>query len=193
MTDFPFTSDDDGRSGASFCSPRRIAWRRAIRKPHFEGPNDEPIRSIYQCPISAEPLAQLPVKPQSEMGSGEVNDFLTYLAVTGKIAASTQNQAFSALLFPFTKWLDIPLTIDAVRAKQPDRLPVVLSTQEVRRVLQELPAGNLFEELDGHDVAAFVRKWCGGTPNELQLTSYDASYGLHPFRFDNRLRRVRRA
>ena len=75
-----------------------------------------------------------------EMASLEVNEFLTYLAVQRKVAASTQNQAFSALLFLFTKMLQIPLEIDAARAKQPERLPVVLSIEEVH---QALPPGTI--------------------------------------------------
>ncbi len=70
-----------------------------------------------------------------EMGSSEVNEFLTYLAVQRNVSASTQNRAFSALLFLFRKVLDIELHVDAARAKTSERLPVVLSIDEVRRVL----------------------------------------------------------
>jgi integron integrase len=76
-----------------------------------------------------------------EMTSADVNLFLTHLAVDRHVAASTQNQALSALLFLFTKVLDLKLEIDAVRAKRPERLPVVLSVDEVRRVLAEIPLG----------------------------------------------------
>lgn len=77
----------------------------------------------------------------NEMGSMEVNRFLTHLAVDKNVAASTQNQAFSALLFLFTRVLEREIKIDAVRAKLPERLPVVLSIDEVRRVLVEVPRG----------------------------------------------------
>ena len=43
--------------------------------------------------------------------------------------------------------------------------------------------------MEGNAVAAFVRKWTGGTPSVVQLTSYDASYGLHALRFENVARR----
>lgn len=76
-----------------------------------------------------------------EMGSLEVNQFLTYLAVERNVAASTQNQAFSALLFLYRDVLKSELAIDAVRAKKPERLPIVLSVDEVRRLLQEIPVG----------------------------------------------------
>jgi integron integrase len=71
-----------------------------------------------------------------EMGAAEVEAFLTHLAVDGKVAASTQNQALAALLFLYQKVLEIELSrLDAVRARRPKRLPVVLSTDEVRAVL----------------------------------------------------------
>jgi integron integrase len=75
-----------------------------------------------------------------EMGTAEINAFLTHLAVEGKVAASTQNQAFSALLFLDRSVLEVePGVIEgAIRAKRPERLPVVLSRDEVRRVLSQL-------------------------------------------------------
>jgi integron integrase len=78
-----------------------------------------------------------------EMGSQEVNQFLTYLAVERRVAASTQNQALSALLFLFRKVLQREIKLDAARAKRPGRLPVVLSQDEVRRILVEIPQGPL--------------------------------------------------
>ena len=78
----------------------------------------------------------------SDMSSNDINRFLTHLAVHRNVSASTQNQALSALLFLFRKVLDRDdLAIDAIRAKKPDRLPVVLSVDEVRRVLLEVPFG----------------------------------------------------
>ena len=76
-----------------------------------------------------------------EMGSEEITRYLTYLAVERKVAASTQNQAFSALMFLFRQVLKMPFQVDAVRAQRPERLPVVLSVDEVRRVLHEIPVG----------------------------------------------------
>ncbi len=76
-----------------------------------------------------------------QMGSNEVNQFLTYLATERHVAASTQNQALCALLFLFRNVLRQEITLDAKRAKKPQRLPVVLSIDEVRRVLVEIPQG----------------------------------------------------
>ena len=68
-----------------------------------------------------------------------VRRFLEYLAVERGVSASTQNQAFSALMYFYGEILKRPLEgVDAVRAKRPTRLPVVLSAEEVRRLLLEL-------------------------------------------------------
>lgn len=77
----------------------------------------------------------------SGLGSAEVNEFLTYLAVERKVAASTQNQACSAIVFLYQDVLETKLELNAVRAKRPARLPVVLSTNEVRRLLDAIAEG----------------------------------------------------
>jgi len=76
----------------------------------------------------------------AEMGAAEVTKFLTALAVDSRVAASTQNQALSALLFLYREVLtvDLPWLDAVVRAKRPERLPVVLTRAEVRAVLQRL-------------------------------------------------------
>jgi integron integrase len=75
-----------------------------------------------------------------EMGAAEVTRFLTSLAVDGHVAASTQNQALSALLFLYKGVLevDLPWLEGVVRARRPARLPVVLTREEVRAVLERL-------------------------------------------------------
>jgi integron integrase len=75
-----------------------------------------------------------------EMGVAEIQQFLTDLAITHRVAASTQNQALSALLFLYKAVLhqDIGWIEEVVRAKQPKRLPVVLTRDEVKAVLQGL-------------------------------------------------------
>jgi integron integrase len=70
------------------------------------------------------------------MGANEIEAFLTHLAVDGRVAASTQTQALCAVLFLYKHVLKIELPhFNAVRAKRPKRLPVVLSRDEVRRLL----------------------------------------------------------
>ena len=76
-----------------------------------------------------------------EMGEAEVVQFLNHLAVVDHVAASTQNQALSALLFLYKVVLESPLewvSDQAVRAKKPERLPVVFSREEARAVLAGL-------------------------------------------------------
>ncbi len=75
-----------------------------------------------------------------EMGATDVvARFLTSLAVERRVSASTQNQALAALLFLYREVLGMPLEgIDAVRAKMPGRLPVVLTRDEVRAVIGRL-------------------------------------------------------
>ncbi|HSB60646.1 MAG TPA: phage integrase N-terminal SAM-like domain-containing protein, partial [Vicinamibacteria bacterium] len=75
-----------------------------------------------------------------EMGAAEVTAFLTHLAVQGHVAASTQNQALSALLFLYQDVLgtELPWLDGLVRAKRPSHVPVVLTREEVRAVLQRL-------------------------------------------------------
>lgn len=75
-----------------------------------------------------------------EMGAHEIRQFLSHLAVEGHVAASTQNVALSALLFLYREVLQIelPLIEGVERAKRPKRVPVVLTRDEVERVLAQL-------------------------------------------------------
>ncbi|MEA5417278.1 integron integrase [Synechococcus sp. BA-132 BA5] len=73
------------------------------------------------------------------MGSAEVEAFLTHLAVEGQVSASTQNQALAALLFLYRELLDKDIELEGVvRARTRQRLPVVLSREEVRAVREQL-------------------------------------------------------
>jgi len=75
-----------------------------------------------------------------EMREAEVIDFLTHLARDGNVAASTQNQALSALLFLYKEVLkeEIGWVEGVERAKRPVRLPVVLNRDEVRKIFSRL-------------------------------------------------------
>jgi integron integrase len=76
-----------------------------------------------------------------DMGAREIERFLTYLATHRNVSPSTQNQAFSALLFLYKQVLKIDLDRiqDVRRAKRTPNLPVVLTRQETRKVLNQLP------------------------------------------------------
>lgn len=74
------------------------------------------------------------------MGAAEVSAFLSWLATERNVAAATQNQALSALLFLYKHVLDedLPWLAGLVRAQRPVRVPVVLTPGEVRRLLEPL-------------------------------------------------------
>lgn len=76
----------------------------------------------------------------AEMGGPEINAYLTYLAVRGRVSASTQNQALAALLFLYKRVLEREVNDlgTVVRAKTPKRLPIVLTRDEVVDVLAQL-------------------------------------------------------
>jgi integron integrase len=81
-------------------------------------------------------------KHPTEMNTTEIEQFLTHLAVNKHVAPSTQNQALAALLFLYQQVLhqDLDRPIDAVRAKKPTRLPVVMNKDEINRVMAHLSA-----------------------------------------------------
>jgi integron integrase len=76
----------------------------------------------------------------SAMGAEEINAFLSHLAVDGNVAAATQNQALSAILFLYREVLCEPLGAlgDIVHARRPRRLPVVLTRDEVALIIGHL-------------------------------------------------------
>jgi len=79
------------------------------------------------------------VKHPNTMGAEEVERFLTHLATTEKVAASTQNQALNALVFLYREVLRMDLgNFDAVRARRPLRVPTVLSQVEAKQLLDAI-------------------------------------------------------
>ena len=75
-----------------------------------------------------------------QLGKPEVEAFLSDLAIRGKVAASTQNQAFCAILFLYRNVLEMNILedLDAVRTKKPVRLPTVLTFQEVMAIIDTM-------------------------------------------------------
>lgn len=73
-------------------------------------------------------------------GSGDVKDFLSYLALKRRVSSSTQNQAFNALLFLFREVLERELgdLSKTVRAKRGQRLPVTLSPEKVQELFKHV-------------------------------------------------------
>src|SRR5215471_528519 len=80
------------------------------------------------------------IRHPQEMGADEVKAFLSHLAVEANVSASTQNQAFSALLFLYQEVLKqrLPWIDDIVRAKRPKRVPVVFTQDEAKAVLSRM-------------------------------------------------------
>ncbi len=78
------------------------------------------------------------------MSAEEITQFLTHLAVDGRVAASTQNQALNALVFLYRQVLkvELPQIQDVVRARQRRRLPVVLTREETESVIARLRSTN---------------------------------------------------
>lgn len=114
--------------------------REEVRKRHYSGRTEDAYSDwAYRY------LRFHGFRDPRKMGKEEVEGFLSHLAVEKDVAASTQNQAFSALLFLYRDVLGIKLDwLDGiVRAKRPKLLPVVLTRDEVTAVLRHLSRTNL--------------------------------------------------
>lgn len=109
--------------------------RHAIRTRHYSGRTEQAYVAWIRRFIRFHGM-----RHPAEMGEREVSSFLTSLAVEGKVSSSTQNQAMSAILFLYRDVLgtDLPWLAEVVRAKGPKRLPVVLTREEVRAVLERI-------------------------------------------------------
>jgi integrase len=124
------------QAGTRSSSPRLLARvRNAARMRHLSERSEEVyvgwIRRYVHFHGKRDP---------AELGVPEFRAFLSHVTVQRKVAASTQNQAYSAVRFLNLKVLDVKLPpIENVRsARRPRRLPVVLTMEETRRVLAEL-------------------------------------------------------
>jgi integron integrase len=113
-------------------SPFLRSVREAIRKRHFSIRTEEAYVHWTRRFILFHGK-----RHPTQLGESEVAAFLSHLAVEGQVAAATQNQALNALVFLYRNVLDQPLgeCVGIVRAKRPQRLPVVLTPEEVRRIL----------------------------------------------------------
>jgi integron integrase len=109
--------------------------RQTIRAKHYSRRTE----SAYVDWIRRYVLFHLKRHP-SEMGAPEITDFLTWLATNRRVSASTQNQSLSAPLFLYRHVLHIEIgPIENVpRARMPVHVPVVLSRDEVARIMKHL-------------------------------------------------------
>lgn len=114
-------------------------------------------------------------KDLKEIGGKDIQDFLSYLAVERKVSSSTQNQALNAIVFVYRHVLEknIEDQINAVRARQKRRLPVVLTIKEVN---------NIFDEMSGlHGLMAKLIYGCGLRLQEclsLRIKDVDIEQGI---------------
>lgn len=123
-------------AGAAAKRPRLLdEVRRVLRVKHYS----LRMEHIYAGWIRRFILSNGKRHPR-DMGPAEVERFLSRLAVEGGVAASTQNQALSALLFLYREVLriELPWLAGVTRAKRPVRVPTVLSRDEVTRVLSRM-------------------------------------------------------
>lgn len=109
--------------------------RRALRTRHYSLRTEEAYvgwvrRFVRFCGL----------RHPRELGGGDVTRFLSSLALDRRVSASTQNQALSALVFLYRDVMDVPVGWLAalIRAKRPQRVPVVLTRDEVRHILARL-------------------------------------------------------
>ncbi|HXG96667.1 MAG TPA: integron integrase [Gemmatimonadales bacterium] len=145
--------------------------RRAIRTRHYSARTEEAyvqwVRRFVHFSDTRHPR---------ELGPSDVSRFLSHLAVEGKVSASTQNQALSALVFLYKDVLDMPVgwLSALVRAKRPLRVPIVFTKDEVRRV---------FRRLKGRGTAALVAGVLYGTGmrllEALRLRVKDVDFAKH--------------
>ncbi|MBM4398231.1 MAG: integron integrase [Deltaproteobacteria bacterium] len=114
--------------------------RQRLRAEHYSSRTEE-----AYCQWARRFIYFHDLRHPAELAEPEVNAFLSHLATSEGVSASTQNQALSALSFLYRKVLGIALGDfgELVRARRPRRLPVVLSRDEVRAVLSHLSGTGL--------------------------------------------------
>lgn len=109
-----------------------------------------------------------------EMGKREIEEYLTKLATKDKVSPTTQNQAFSALLFLYKEVLGVDVSewnIQALRAQERKHIPVVLTKEEVKSILQ-----NVSKE---YSLLVYLMYGCGLRMNEaLNLRIKDVDFGF---------------
>ena len=125
-------------SPARFSRPPKLLdqMREALRSRHYSRRTEQ-----TYCQWVKRYIHFHHVRHPAEMAEPEINAFLTHLAVKEKVSASTQNQALSALLFLYRHVLsrEVGDLGEVIRARKPKRLPVVMTSEEIKAVLANLP------------------------------------------------------
>ena len=125
----------DGPPQGAGREPLLRQLRRTIRTRHYSRHTEEAYAAWVKRFVRFHGL-----RHPRELGEREVEQFLSHLAVAGRVAPATQNQALAALLFLYREVLRLPLSVPeaTVRAKRRPRLPIVLTRAEVWHVLRTL-------------------------------------------------------
>lgn len=128
-------SRDKGKSSSSVLVPVLADLRTAVQARHYSRRTEQ----AYSHWVSRFLYFHKGRSP-AEMAEAEINQFLTHLAVTEKVSASTQNQALAALLFLYRQVIGREMGDlgEVIRARKPERLPVVMAREEVKAVLANL-------------------------------------------------------
>ncbi|NPA59599.1 MAG: integron integrase [Epsilonproteobacteria bacterium] len=109
-----------------------------------------------------------------EMAKREIEEFLTFLATKKRVSPTTQNQAFSAILFLYKEVLGLDIqewNIQALRAQERKHIPVVLTKEEVKTILQNIPMD--------YSLVVHLMYGCGLRMNEvLNLRVKDIDFGF---------------
>lgn len=117
-------------------SPRLLdQMRQALRSRHYSRRTED-----SYCTWVKRFILFHKVRHPGEMGEKEINEFLSRLAIEGKVSASTQNQALSAILFLYRRVLrrEIGDLGEVIRARRAKRLPVVMTREEVKAIMDRL-------------------------------------------------------
>jgi integron integrase len=131
-------SDRAGETGSASDGREKkliTRFREAIRARHYSRRTEQTYWYWVRCFIFFHGK-----RHPRDLGAAEVTAFLSWLATERNVAAATQNQALSALLFLYKHVLgqELPWLDQMVRAQRPVRLPTVLSEAEVRRLLAQV-------------------------------------------------------
>ncbi|MDP3089556.1 MAG: integron integrase [Nitrospira sp.] len=126
---------DNGRPSSTLLAPVHADLRAALQARHYSRRTEQ----AYGHWVSRF-LHFHQGRHPAEMAEADINRFLTHLALTEKVSASTQNQALSAFLFLYrhVNGRDIGDLGEVIRARKPERLPVVMTREEVKAVLANL-------------------------------------------------------
>jgi integron integrase len=150
MASLPDTYDGmfTGSESTGFCKESSSAPPAGQRPPKLLDQLSDALRARHYSPRTISTYSQWVkrfiffhnVRHPAEMAEPEINAFLTDLAVKRKVSASTQNQALSALLFLYRQVIgrEIGDLGEVIRARKPKRLPVVMTREEVKVVLDHL-------------------------------------------------------